>query len=122
MSVYCEGSQCKKRDTCALHCVPPGDYEYIDWSVYGAGHAWFDEKGTHIETWNDCGDNGNYKKFEPICSINNKQELIDTINDIFYKRYKQSMNTEVVPSSIRQCERFVINDLWSEVIKALKDF
>lgn len=32
---YCEGSRCKKRDKCALHCVEPGEYEYIDWSTYG---------------------------------------------------------------------------------------
>ena len=66
MSIYCEGSQCKKRDTCALHCVKPGDYEYIDWSTYGGGHSWSDEKCTHIDTWCDCGDNGDYKKFEKI--------------------------------------------------------
>lgn len=66
MSTYCEGSQCKKRDQCASHCVKPGDYEYIDWSVYGGGHAWSDENGTHVETWCDCGDNGEYKKFKGV--------------------------------------------------------
>lgn len=64
VGIYCEGSQCKKRDKCALHCVGPGNYEYIDWSTYGGGHAWSDEKGTHVETWCDCGDNGDYKKFK----------------------------------------------------------
>ena len=84
MSVYCEGSQCKKRDKCALHCVKPGDYEYIDWSTYGGGRAWSDETGTHVDTWCDCGDNGEYKKFELIPD-NNKQKLIDEKNVIINK-------------------------------------
>ena len=66
VGTYCEGSQCKKRDKCALHCVESGDYEYIDWSNYGGGRAWSDEEGTHIETWCDCGDNGEYKKFVEV--------------------------------------------------------
>ena len=66
MSTYCEGSQCKKRDKCALHCVEPGDYEYLDWSTYGSGHVWIDETGFHVETQFNCGDNGDYKKFVEV--------------------------------------------------------
>ena len=66
VGTYCEGSQCKKRDNCALHCVKPGDYEYIDWSTYGGGHAWIDETGFHVETQFNCGDNGDYKKFVEV--------------------------------------------------------
>ena len=61
---YCEGVNCSKRDKCTLHCVPPGDYEYIDWSTHGGGHAWSDADGnSHVETWTDCGDAGKFKKF-----------------------------------------------------------
>lgn len=64
MSTYCEGSQCKKRDNCMLHCVAPGDYEYIDYSTYGGGEAWTDEQGeTHVETWAYCEVEGHHKKF-----------------------------------------------------------
>lgn len=67
MTTYCEGSRCEKKDKCALHCVGPGDYYYIDWSVYGGGHCWADEEGkSHIETWIDCGIDGNYKNFVPL--------------------------------------------------------
>ena len=64
---YCEGSQCKKRDKCALHCVDPGGYGYIDWSTYGSGHYWNDPDGTpHCEVDHSCGDNGDYKKFVEV--------------------------------------------------------
>ena len=119
---YCEGSQCKKRDKCALHCVGAGEYEYIDWSTYGGGRAWSDEEGTHVETWCDCGDEGDYKKFEPVLKITTKQELIDAVNDIFRTHYEATMNTEIRLPSIAQCERFVINELWYDVIKVLKQF
>ena len=120
MSGYCEGSQCKKRDKCALHCVEPGDYEYIDWSNYGGGCAWSDEEGTHVETWCDCGDNGEYKKFEPVLIKINKQDLIETINEVFRYHYEATTNNEAMLPGIRQCERFVINSLWHNVIKVLK--
>lgn len=122
VGIYCEGSQCKRRDKCALHCVEPGDYEYIDWSVYGGGHAWTDEKGPHVETWCDCGDNGDYKKFEPMLIKINKQELIDALNDIFRAHYEATMNNELKSPVMRQCERFVINELWHDVIEVLKQF
>lgn len=32
------------------------------------------------------------------------------------------MNTEVMSLGIRQCERFVINELWHDVIKVLKQY
>ena len=65
MNVYCEGSHCKKRDKCALHCVEPGEYEFIDWSTYGSGQYWNDSDGTpRCKVEHSCGDNGDYKNFE----------------------------------------------------------
>ena len=67
MSVYCEGSRCKKRDQCALHCVGPGEYEYIDWSIYGSGQYWNDSDGTpRCKVEHSCGDDGEYKKFVEV--------------------------------------------------------
>lgn len=67
MKTYCEGVNCKKRDTCLKHHVKDTKsvYEYIDWSNYGGGHLWADAEGnSHCETWTDCGDDGNYKLYE----------------------------------------------------------
>ena len=69
MKTYCEGTNCKKRATCAKHQVKDTEtwYEYIDWSTYGGGHCWTDAEGnSHCETWTDCGDAGDYKLYEEI--------------------------------------------------------
>lgn len=68
MKTYCEGSNCKKRDTCAKHCIKGKEWcYYIDWSKYGGGHYWTDGEGkSHCETWFDCGDNGNYRLYEKV--------------------------------------------------------
>ena len=68
MKIYCEGTNCKKRDTCAKHQAEENVwYEYIDWSTYGGGHYWTDAEGNnHSETWWNCGDNGNYKLYERV--------------------------------------------------------
>lgn len=66
--VYCEGSQCKKRDKCVLHCVEPGEYEFIDWSTYGSGTCWTDLNGdSHCEIRHSCGDaSETYPRFSPL--------------------------------------------------------
>ena len=56
------------------------------------------------------------------CLQNESQELIDAINDVFRTHYEATMNTEIISPSIRQCERFVINELWHDVFKVLKQF
>ena len=68
MKTYCEGTDCKKRDTCAKHRVVENEwYEYIDWSTYGGGNYWTDSEGkSYCETWFDCGDNGNYKLYTEV--------------------------------------------------------
>ena len=67
MSTYCEGTSCSKRDKCALHCVAPGAYEYLDWSTYGSGRYWNDPDGTpHCEVDHSCGDLGNFKHFKEL--------------------------------------------------------
>lgn len=65
MKIYCEGSHCARKSNCALHCTKSeGWSEYIDWSTQGGGHCWTDSSGhSHIETWAECGDEGNFKKF-----------------------------------------------------------
>ena len=66
MKTYCEGSNCKKRDTCAKHNITTeGWYENIDRSTYGEGVLWVDENGkSRFEHWVDCGDDGGYKLYE----------------------------------------------------------
>ena len=68
MKTYCEGSNCKKRDTCAKHRVGSDEwYEYIDWSKHGGGNYYTDSEGKrHCETWFDCGDNGNYNLYTEV--------------------------------------------------------
>ena len=68
MKTYCEGTNCKKRDTCAKHHMEPDKwYGYIDWSKHGGGSYWQDNEGNnHCETWFDCGDDGNYKLYEEV--------------------------------------------------------
>jgi hypothetical protein len=74
MSTYCEGANCSKHDKCALHCVAPGTYEYIDWSTYGSGRYWNDPDGTpHCEVDYSCGDLGNFKYFKE-CTVMEKTE------------------------------------------------
>lgn len=66
MKTYCEGSHCKKRNTCIKHQIKNTEalYEYIDWSTHGGGQCWRDGEGkNHCETWFDCGDDGNYKLY-----------------------------------------------------------
>ena len=66
MKTYCEGTHCKKRDTCAKHHMAPDEwYEYIDLSKHGGGRYWQDSEGNnYCETWFDCSDEGNYKLYE----------------------------------------------------------
>ena len=46
MKTYCEGANCKKRNTCAKHHMMPDKwYEYIDWSKHGGGSYWQDSEG-----------------------------------------------------------------------------
>ena len=70
MKTYCEGSQCSKRDKCALHYMEENKmYEYIDWSTYGSGRYWNDPDGTpHCEIEARCGDEGNFKCFVEVKS------------------------------------------------------
>ena len=69
MKIYCEGSNCTKRNTCTKHKIKDTEYfyEYIDWSNHGGGRCWTDHEGTnHWETYIDCGDEGDYKLYEEI--------------------------------------------------------
>lgn len=80
MKLYCEGSCCSRKNECALHCPQPGILcEDIDWSTHGGGHAWSDENGSHVETWCDCGDAGEFKKFISLEHTDNKQ--LDNVED-----------------------------------------
>ena len=74
MNTYCEGTHCDKRSHCALHCVGPGDYEYIDWSTYGSGSFIKYTNGNNqsiIE--HSCGNLSNFKHYIPLllssCSL-----------------------------------------------------
>ena len=69
MDVYCEGAQCSKRDTCALHrdIKENINYEYIDFSEYGSGSA--DSNGNvTVVGW--CGDTGDFQRYKPSATAN----------------------------------------------------
>lgn len=81
---YCEGKACQKRDKCVWHNIEKHPdiskhtmVQYIDQSLNGAGgysdgHSW--------TTWN-CGDNGDYKLFEPILSSVDKDMLDEELDN-----------------------------------------
>ena len=62
--IWCPGEDCKKRETCKHHFTE-GIAQVIDWSSYGTFRAWLDKDGNYKSesTW-DCGDKGNYQKYE----------------------------------------------------------
>lgn len=63
MDIYCEGTQCKRRNSCALHCDTKENeiYQYLDYSTQGS--ARYDDNGPSVlEHW--CGDAGEYRHYE----------------------------------------------------------
>ena len=67
MSTYCAGTNCSKRDNCALHCIAPGVYDYLDWSRHGRGSCGNNLDGTpYCNIEYSCGDLGNFKKFKEV--------------------------------------------------------
>lgn len=67
--IYCPGEFCEKRDTCKYH-LTEGLAQVLDWSTYGSGRWCSDSEGnSHSECTFDCGDNGNYKKYEEVKKV-----------------------------------------------------
>ena len=125
MNTYCEGTHCDKKSHCALHCVGPGEYEYIDWSTYGSGSFIKDKNGNYqsvIE--HSCGNLGDFKHYVPVKEFTKEEKLLEDINDIFRRYYNETFSsTELkLMEPLIQAERFVINELWHDVIKVLKQF
>ena len=91
--VYCEGSQCSKRDTCALHCDMKvnTDYEYIDFSNYGSGSA--DSNGNvTVTSW--CGDAGDFQRYKPSVMINITEYDYKTMWNILKKFIENSIDDD----------------------------
>ena len=65
MKSYCEGTNCSRRDKCAVHPIEENKiYACLDWSTYGSGRYWNDPDGTpHCEVEHSCGDLGDFKHF-----------------------------------------------------------
>lgn len=124
MSTYCEGSDCSKRDKCALHNPGEGTHEYIDWSTYGSGRFWQDKDGKrYSEIEHSCGDKGDFKKFVPVRSEKELQ-LIEDINRIFrdaFERELKPADLEII-KLMQVSSRFVINELWYEIIRTIKKY
>ena len=124
MSTYCEGSNCSKRDACKLHNPGEGTHEYIDWSTYGSGRCWNDSDGTtHCEVDHSCGDQGQFKNFVPIPPTKEEQ-LIEDINSIFREYFNRKLgppNIEII-QMMQASNRFVINELWYDVVKTIKKY
>ena len=63
MSVYCEGNNCSKKDTCKKHIyIDDESREYIDYSMQGHGEC----INTHCEVKYDCGNLGDFKLYENV--------------------------------------------------------
>ena len=124
MSTYCEGSHCSKRDTCKLHNPGEGTHNYIDWSTYGSGSCWNDSDGTpHCEVDYSCGDKGDFKKFIPVRSEKELQ-LIEDINNIFREAFERDLrpaDLEII-KLMQTSNRFVINELWYDVVNTIKKY
>lgn len=60
--MYCPGSNCSKRETCANHF---GSGQLIDFSTTGTGVAGYDREGKYHPPSQkfDCGDEGFYDKY-----------------------------------------------------------
>ena len=72
MATYCEGTRCKKKDTCKHHCdIQEGIlYEYIDYSVQGS--CSYTDGKIEVEHW--CGDDsGDYPRSKPMKVIIHKR-------------------------------------------------
>ena len=124
MNTYCEGSDCSKRDNCKLHNPGEGTHEYIDWSTYGSGTFKRDKNGKYeaiIE--HSCGDKGDFKHFVPVRSEKELQ-LIEDINNIFREAFERDLrpaDLEII-KLMQASNRFVINELWYEVVKTIKKY
>lgn len=96
MGIYCEGRYCKMKDTCALHNPEDGSHEYIDFSSYGSGHITQDD--VSVEVW--CGDDGNYKRYQPI----ENKDTVDTSKQLSARiQLKQPPDPSHDTYSLIQC-------------------
>lgn len=69
----CCSLKCKKRYDCAKHCFNKvGTYPSEDYSTFGSGTITPDI--CTVNYW--CGELGNYKMFEPIEKVEEKEEKI----------------------------------------------
>ena len=119
---YCDGSECSKRDRCALHNPGEGTHEFIDWSRYGSCSYWTDQEGNHHSNMeHSCGDLGNFKCFEPMTPLTKEEALIEDINNLF----RESLSKVLKPADIQIVELLIkqegtlLYELWSSVIETI---
>ena len=91
--VYCEGSNCDKKNTCKFHTATDDANlrEHIDFSACASGTI--DNTGSNIRNW--CGRDGYYMKYEPIeypttISISTLRKAVyENWNYYNYERYNR---------------------------------
>ena len=143
--VYCEGSSCKKRDTCSLHCDMEENvmYEYLDWSRYGSC-SYSDGKAPEVTIC--CGDGSEYPRYKPsksanitdydyetmwmllkpfvekICNNPNNISVSDILfhMNILEDRFAPSFTSKVNVEDIRKDPRNYTSDLINKVFGAIK--
>ena len=67
MKTLCCSTKCEKRFECAKADINNDGVHYIE-DFYSFGSGTFTDNGCKIEAW--CGEEGNYKMFEPIEEVN----------------------------------------------------
>ena len=103
MAIFCEGTNCQKRDTCAYHTDIKDNelFDYMDLSTYGSGSA--DSTGySKVEYW--CGDYGEYKHYKHINQPivfdykkmwNELKQFIESQRDFHKSGLMQSMHESI---------------------------
>ena len=76
--MYCPGSNCSKRETCANHF---GSGQLIDFSTTGTAVAGYDHEGKRISHCEiDCGDNGYYKHYKNSLGYKYAEECVSCVH------------------------------------------